>query len=182
MSTNEERLVKVAKRFCDNSFATEDFENEKYIKDAVNFALGIYIMMPRQDEIKSLTGDGNNLYVARYNPFMLLVAKSAVAANFGYMDYMGKRLTFIITDNMFRSMDVEAQKAIIAHELGHTMSNHSATHNIRTLKKENQADTYAASIVGVDSMIATLSKIGGDFISRIELKIRIHMLKKQADK
>lgn len=177
--TTEERLVKLAKKFGGKSFAAEDFEDVNLIDDAVNFAMGMYIMMPRQDEVKSLTCDGNNLYVAEYNPYMLLVAKATVAANFGYSEYYGKRLTYIFVDNRFKSLSIDSQRAIIAHEIGHTMSNHSAAHNLRTIKKEHQADTYATSIVGADTMISALSKIGTNlnFISRIELMLRIHMLK-----
>lgn len=178
MST-EERLTKIAKKFGGKSFAAEDFKNKDYINDTMNFAMGIYIMMPRMDEIKSLSGDGNNLYVIRYNPFMLLVAKATVAANFGYVNYMENRITYIFVDNLFKSLSINSQRAIIAHEIGHTMSNHSGTHNLRTLKKEGEADAYAASIVGINNIVAALSKIGCslNFISRIELKLRIHMLK-----
>lgn len=175
----EKLLIKLAKRFGGKSFAAKDFEDEKFIEDAMSFASGVYLIMPRQDEIESLTSDSNNLYVIRYNPYMMLVAKAAVAANFGYLDYYGKRLTIIFTDNRFKSMDKKSQRSIIAHEIGHTMSNHT-DHSIRTLKKENQADMYAASIVGTTSMISALSQLGGDFISKLELKLRIHMLKKQA--
>lgn len=177
----EELLIKLAKKFGGKSFATEDFEDEKLIEDAMSFASGMYLIMPRQDEIESLTSDNNNLYVIRYNPYMILVAKAAVAANFGYLDYYGKRLTIIFTDNRFKSMDKKSQRSIIAHEIGHTMSNH-ATHSIRTLKKENQADMYASSIVGTTSMTSALNQLGGDFISKLELKLRIHMLKKQAQR
>ena len=182
MTIEEMMLVKLAKKFGGKSFAAEDFKDEQLIDDAVTFAMGMYIMMPRQDEVRSLTEDDDNLYVTEYNPYMLLVAKATVAANFGYMDYMGKRLTIIFTDNRFESMDKKSQRAIIAHEIGHTMSNHSAAHNMRTLKKEHQADTYAASIVGIDNMVAALNTIGAslNFISRVELKLRIHMLKNHA--
>ena len=180
--TTEEMIMKFAKKFGGKSFAVEDFKNKDYIDDAVSFASGMYIILPRLDEIKSLTSDGNNLYVARYNPYMLLVAKAAVAANFGHSEYNGKRITYIFVDNLFESLNEKSQRAIIAHEIGHTMSNHSAAHNLRTLKKEGQADSYAASIVGINNMVVALSKMGAslNFISRIELKIRIHMLKKQA--
>ena len=170
----EKLLIKLAKKFGGKSFAAKDFEDEKLIEDAISFASGMYLIMPRQDEIESLTSDNNNSY-------MILVAKAAVAANFGYLDYYGKRLTIIFTDNRFKSMDKKSQRSIIAHEIGHTMSNHTDhSISIRTLKKENQADMYAASIVGTTSMISALSQLGGDFISKLELKLRIHMLKKQA--
>lgn len=177
----EELLIKLAKKFGGKSFAAEDFKDENLINDAVNFAMGVYLIIPRQDEIESLTSDNNNLYVIRYNPFMLLVAKATVAANFGYLDYYVKRLTIIFTDNRFKYMDKKSQRSIIAHEIGHTMSNHT-DHSIRTLKKENQADMYAAFIVGTTSMISALNQLGGDFISKLELKLRIHMLKKQAQR
>lgn len=177
----EELLIKLAKKFGGKSFAAKDFEDEKLIEDAMNFAMDAYIMMPRQDEVKSLTCDGNNLYIAEYNPYMVLVAKAAVAANFGYSEYYGKRLTYIFVDNRFKSLSIDSQRAIIAHEIGHTMSNHT-DHSIRTLKKENQADMYASSIVGTTSMTSALSQLGGDFISKLELKLRIHMLKKQAQR
>lgn len=178
----EKILVKLAKSFGGKSFAPEDFEDANLIDDAMDFAMGMYIMMARQDEVKSITEDGNNLYVVEYNPYMLLVAKVAVAANIGYSEYNGKRLTFVVVDNMFKSMDAQSQRAIIAHEIGHTMSNHSAAHNARTLKKEGQADAYAASIIGVDNMVVAFNEIGRNnlnILSRIELKIRIHMLLKR---
>lgn len=180
--TNEERLVKIAKRFDPEAFAEEDYSNEKLINDAVSFGLGIFLIFPKADEIKSLTNDKENLYMVRYNPFIVMLAKAAVAANCGIAEYGDEdKITIIYVDNSFRKLDPEVQKAVIAHEVGHTMSGHTAEHNARRLNKENQADSYAASIIGVDNMIAALSKLHGcDFIARLELKRRIKMLKKQA--
>lgn len=184
--TNEEmKLPKLAKLCGGKSFTKDDLVNEKLIRTAITFSMGMLMIYPTYDEVKSLTNDGENLYVLRYNPFMLLVAKAAVAANFGYVDGYdnNSRATVIFVDNRFMQFDDDSKKAIIAHEIGHTMSNHQATNNRRTLTKENQADSYGAKILGVDNMVAALSKIsGGDFISRIELKLRIHMLKKQTKK
>ena len=136
---------------------------------------------------KTVTIDDTEMYVS-YNPYLQLFTGSL-----GGIAVVLNGTTNVYTDNHFRNMSKDTQYAVLCHEMGHYKLEHKpdATYKfdrIKTIYLDNsvldielEADEYAATIVGPNTMIIALcdlSRIHG--ISKKELILRIrNILAKQ---
>ena len=66
------------------------------------------------------------------------------------------------------------KEIIMAHEYGHFVNNHMSSG--RTLKKETEADAYAVSVYGKQSVIDALKDLLKEYPNNYELILRINAL------
>lgn len=133
---------------------------------------------------KIVTLDDTELSVS-FNPWLHLLTN-----NLGCIALVVNGTTEVFTDNNFRRMSPETQKAVLAHELGHYKCGHKpgvlyqldrlkAIVCNKVLDMELEADLYAAKLVGFKTYLKALhelSKVNG--VSKKEIRLRMQYLKK----
>lgn len=88
-----------------------------------------------------------------YSPVTVAVAKAMYAS----ANYDAHGNVVMVYDKNFAELSEDEQYAIACHEAGHIYYKHDW--RVRKLENELQADAYAVTIVGRDTMLSTLNKI-----------------------
>lgn len=88
-----------------------------------------------------------------YSPVTVATSKALYAS----ANYDAYGNVIMVYDKNFAELSEDEQYAIVCHEAGHIHYKHD--YRVRKLENELQADAYAVTIVGRDTMLSTLNKI-----------------------
>ena len=103
-------------------------------------------------ERKTWNVNGINV-IGVYSPVTVATSKALYAS----ANYDAYGNVIMVYDKNFAELDKGEQYAIACHEAGHMHYKHD--YRVRKLENELQADAYAVSVVGRDTMLSTLNKI-----------------------
>jgi Zn-dependent protease with chaperone function len=103
-------------------------------------------------ERKTWNVNGVNV-IGVYSPVTVATSKALYAS----ANYDAYGNVVMVYDKNFAQLSEDEQYAIACHEAGHIHYKHDW--RVRKLENELQADAYAVSIVGRDTMLSTLNKI-----------------------
>ena len=88
-----------------------------------------------------------------YSPVTVATSKALYAS----ANYDAYGNVIMVYDKNFKELSEDEQYAIVCHEAGHMHYKHDW--RVRKLENELQADSYAVTIVGRETMLSTLNKI-----------------------
>jgi Zn-dependent protease with chaperone function len=103
-------------------------------------------------ERKTWNVNGVNV-IGVYSPVTVATSKALYAS----ANYDAYGNVVMVYDKNFAQLSEDEQYAIACHEAGHIHYKHDW--RVRKLENELQADAYAVSIVGRETMLSTLNKI-----------------------